>query len=263
MNLAPAADRPPRLVEFESPLALAGPQALQGYLRLPDRPRSLARGRPAARLRRRLAGDRRALGQAARGVGLRHADHRPVRHAWHHERLHRRTAATDPVRCLSRAEFPCRAVIGRPGSRGGGGIFARRPAGAALGRAQPDRTQRQGKIPRGDRLLSALPRSQGQHDGADADPDRRARRLDAGRRVPQPRRRPRRLGYLAREGQGVSDRDHRLSRRLSRFRRAALPHARRSSSAITSNSTRRRGIDRSTRCRKFLYATIGGKEKQP
>jgi dienelactone hydrolase len=32
--LAPAADRPPRLVEFESPLA--GPQALQGYLRLPE-----------------------------------------------------------------------------------------------------------------------------------------------------------------------------------------------------------------------------------
>ncbi|WP_245310139.1 dienelactone hydrolase family protein [Bradyrhizobium jicamae] len=29
-----AAERPPRLVEFESPLA--GPQALQGYLRLPD-----------------------------------------------------------------------------------------------------------------------------------------------------------------------------------------------------------------------------------
>ena len=38
VNLAPAADRPPRLVEFESPLALAGPQALQGYLRLPDGP---------------------------------------------------------------------------------------------------------------------------------------------------------------------------------------------------------------------------------
>ena len=31
---APAADRPPRLVEFESPLA--GPQALQGLLRLPE-----------------------------------------------------------------------------------------------------------------------------------------------------------------------------------------------------------------------------------
>lgn len=31
---APAAEKPPRLVEFESPLA--GPQALQGYLRLPD-----------------------------------------------------------------------------------------------------------------------------------------------------------------------------------------------------------------------------------
>ena len=31
---APAADRPPRLVEFESPLA--GPQALHGLLRLPE-----------------------------------------------------------------------------------------------------------------------------------------------------------------------------------------------------------------------------------
>ncbi|MEH2529557.1 dienelactone hydrolase [Bradyrhizobium sp. AZCC 1588] len=31
-----AADRPPLLIEFESPLA--GPQALQGYLRLPDAP---------------------------------------------------------------------------------------------------------------------------------------------------------------------------------------------------------------------------------
>ena len=36
VNLAPAAEKPPRLVEFESPLA--GPQALQGYLRLPDGP---------------------------------------------------------------------------------------------------------------------------------------------------------------------------------------------------------------------------------
>ena len=34
---APAADKPPRLVEFESPLT-GGPQALQGYLRLPDGP---------------------------------------------------------------------------------------------------------------------------------------------------------------------------------------------------------------------------------
>ena len=34
VNLAAAADTSPRLVEFESPLA--GPQALQGYLRLPD-----------------------------------------------------------------------------------------------------------------------------------------------------------------------------------------------------------------------------------
>ena len=36
-TLAPAADRLPRLVEFESPL-VGGPQALQGYLRLPDGP---------------------------------------------------------------------------------------------------------------------------------------------------------------------------------------------------------------------------------
>ena len=36
VNPAPAAEKPPRLVEFESPLA--GPQALQGYLRLPDGP---------------------------------------------------------------------------------------------------------------------------------------------------------------------------------------------------------------------------------
>jgi len=36
MTAAPAADTAPRLVEFESPLA--GPQALQGYLRLPDGP---------------------------------------------------------------------------------------------------------------------------------------------------------------------------------------------------------------------------------
>jgi dienelactone hydrolase len=37
VNSALAADRPPRLVEFESPLT-GGPQALQGYLRLPDGP---------------------------------------------------------------------------------------------------------------------------------------------------------------------------------------------------------------------------------
>jgi dienelactone hydrolase len=36
-TLAPAADRPPQLVEFQSPL-VGGPQALQGYLRLPDGP---------------------------------------------------------------------------------------------------------------------------------------------------------------------------------------------------------------------------------
>ena len=35
-NAAFAGDAPPRLVEFESPLA--GPQALQGYLRIPDGP---------------------------------------------------------------------------------------------------------------------------------------------------------------------------------------------------------------------------------
>jgi dienelactone hydrolase len=37
VNSALAADRPPRLVEFQSPL-VGGPQALQGYLRLPDGP---------------------------------------------------------------------------------------------------------------------------------------------------------------------------------------------------------------------------------
>ena len=37
VSLAPAADRPPRLVEFQSPL-VGGPQALQGYLRLPVGP---------------------------------------------------------------------------------------------------------------------------------------------------------------------------------------------------------------------------------
>lgn len=37
VNLAPAAEKPPRLVEFQSPL-VGGPQALQGYLRLPDGP---------------------------------------------------------------------------------------------------------------------------------------------------------------------------------------------------------------------------------
>ncbi|MCK1513417.1 dienelactone hydrolase family protein [Bradyrhizobium sp. 190] len=36
-TLVQAADRPPRLVEFQSPL-VGGPQALQGYLRLPDGP---------------------------------------------------------------------------------------------------------------------------------------------------------------------------------------------------------------------------------
>jgi dienelactone hydrolase len=35
-TLAPAAEKPPRPIEFESPLA--GPQALQGYLRLPEGP---------------------------------------------------------------------------------------------------------------------------------------------------------------------------------------------------------------------------------
>ena len=97
MNLAPAADRPPRLVEFESPLALAGPQALQGYLRLPDGPGPS----PAVVLLHGCGGGWRGIderwGKLTCGVGLRHADHRPVRHAWHHELLHGRTAATDPV----------------------------------------------------------------------------------------------------------------------------------------------------------------------
>ena len=213
VNLALAADKAATPGRIRKPAGR--PTGAAGFPAIARRFRSLARGRAVARLRRRLARDRRALGQAACGVGLRHADHRPLRNARHHEHLHERTAAIDTARRLSRAEFPCRTVVGRSEPRCRGGIFPRRHAGAALGRARSDRTQRIRKIPRGDRLLSALPWPQGQHDGADADHDRRTRRLDAGKRVPQPCRRPRRLGHLAREGQGNSDRDHRLSRRLS------------------------------------------------
>ena len=99
-----------RLVEFESPLA--GPQPLQGLPATARRFRSLARGRAAARLRRRLARARRALGQAARGVGLCHADHRPLRTARHHERLHERAASRSTLHDAYRAlNFLVRTVV--------------------------------------------------------------------------------------------------------------------------------------------------------
>ena len=75
------------------------------YLRLPDG----AGPSPAVVLLHGCGGGwrraRRALGQAACGVGLRHADHGPLRNARHHERLHGRTATIDTARRLSRAEI--------------------------------------------------------------------------------------------------------------------------------------------------------------
>ena len=170
----------------------------------------------------------------------------------------------DAVRRLSRAEFPgCDSRRSIP-SASPCSDFRKAAMLALLSveRGQIERTSSE-QIPRGDRVLSALPRPEGQHDRADADPDRRARRLDAGRGVPQPRRGPRRLGNLAQKGKGVSDQADRLSRRLSRFRRAELEDAR--ENARTSSRIQPGGagsIDRRA-CAKFLDATIGGKEKQP
>ena len=111
VSLAPAADRPPRLVEFESPLA-GGPQALQGYLRLPDGPGPS----PAVVLLHGCGGGWRGLDER---WGKRLAE-------WGYvtltvDRFGTRgitsactaTAAIDPARRLSRAEFPRRTVVGR------------------------------------------------------------------------------------------------------------------------------------------------------
>ena len=65
----------------------------------------------------------------------------------------------------------------------------------------------------------------GEHDRADADPDRRARRLDLGQGMPQFGRGPRRLGDIAAEGQGRADQADGASRRLSRIRCSAAHDA--------------------------------------
>ena len=82
-------------------------------------------------------------------------------------------------------------------------------------------------------------------------------------RVPQSGGGSGRLRNFAAEGPWRSDRAHRLSRRLSRLRYSEPRDARRSFSAITSNSTRPATDQSIDALRKFLYATIGGREKLP
>ena len=87
--------------------------------------------------------------------------------------------ALDAYRALN---FPGATAFRRSRPRRRDRLLARRMARAHIGRARHDRADVERKIPRGDRLLSALPRFKGQHDRADANPDRRTRRLDPGRR---------------------------------------------------------------------------------
>ncbi len=112
--------------------------------------------------------------------------------------------------------------------------------------AAPSSEHRRTSSARPSRSIRPAVGFQGRHDRSHPDPGRRTRRLDAGGGVPQHGRWPRRLGDFPAEGRGRPDQARRLSRRLSRLRRARTSRRRSSCSGITSNSTRRRRIDRST-----------------
>ena len=138
-----AADTGPRLIEFESPLA--GPQALQGLLRLPDRPGPS----PAVVLLHGCGGGWRGLDER---WGKRLAE-------WGYVTLTVDRFGTRDIKNTCTSGLPpsnlhdayraLNFLDGQssvdPGSRCGSGIFARRHAGAALGGAGSGRTQRQKK----------------------------------------------------------------------------------------------------------------------
>ena len=213
---APLSLSAPTVVEFENPLA--SPQPLQGYLRQPDGAGRLARRGAAARLQRQLAAPRRTLGQADRVLGLCDAHRRQLRSARHPGHLQQRRAGRSRLRCLPRPELPGTPALRRSGADRGTGIFARRLAHAVIGRARHHRTDGRQQVSRRGCVLSALPRVHRRRDRTDADPGRRARRLDAGPGVPQDGGGPGRLGNIATAGPGRSDPAHRLSRGLSRLR---------------------------------------------
>lgn len=213
MSLALAADTAPRLIEFESPLA--GPQALQGLLRLPDDPGPS----PAVVLLHGCGGGWRGLDER---WGKRLAEWGYVTLTVDRFGTRGITSACTgglPPSTLHDAYRALNFLTGKSSVDPSRVAVVGFSQGAMLALLSVER----GQIERSatEKFRAAIGfyppclGLKGQHDGADVDHDRRARRLDAGQGVPQPCRRPRRLGHLAREGQRISHRDHRLSRRLS------------------------------------------------
>ena len=262
VNLAPAADRPPRLVEFESPLALAGPQALQGYLRLPDGPGPS----PAVVL---LHG----CGGGWRGIDERWGK---LLAEWGYVTLTVDRFGTRGITNACTGGLPPQTLYD-----------AYRALNFLVGQSSvdPDRVAVVG-FSQG-ALLALLSVERGQIERSAKEKFRAAigfyppcLGLKGNMTVPTliligelddwtPAKSAATLPKAATTGVSRARRARGFRSRspsipapimISTSRTSARP---RSSWAITSNSTRRRGIDPSTRCRKFLYATIGGKEKQP
>ena len=195
---AAARPNPPRrVVEFESPLA--SPLPLQGYLRQPNS----AGPSPAVVLLHSCNGNWARLderwGKKIAAWGYVTLTRRQFWAARHQKYLQQRRAGRPRLRCLSGLELSGAAAVRRSRAYCGARIFARRLARARLGRARRDRENLQKQVPRGDRVLSALPWIQRQHDRPHPDPDRRARRLGPGAGVPQHGGRPRRLGNIPRQ----------------------------------------------------------------
>ena len=234
------------VVEFENPLA--SPQPLQGYLRQP----SGAGPSPAVVLLHSCNGNWQRLDErwgkriAAWGYVTLTVD------SFGPRGLTNTCSSGAPVdlalRRVPGAEFSGAAAIRRsrrvsPCSdfRKAAGWRSLRSSAASVEQTSPN------KFRAAIAFYPPLPRLQGQHDRADADPDRRARRLDLGERVPQYGGRPGRLGNIA-------ARVTRASRSSSSSIPAPTtastrPTSRRrfNFSGITSNSTSRQRTNRSTR----------------
>ena len=203
------------VVEIESPLA--SPHPLQGYLR-----RANNAGRsPAVVLLHSCHGDWKRIDER---WGKRIA-------SWGYVALTVDSLGPRGLKNLrrqgserfGRGRLPCPELsgarsIGRSRSRRRAWFCERRPAGPDVGRTWLSGTGIADQVSRRRRVLSALPWIQGRDDRADADPDRRARRLGLGQGMPQFGRGPRRLGDITAEGQGRADQADGASRRLSRLR---------------------------------------------
>ena len=125
---------------------------------------------------------RRALGQADRVLGLCHAHRRQSWSARPQDTCDSGSPddlAVDAYRALN---FLVQQPLVDPDRVAVLGFAQGGRLALIVGRTRRSANRLAEQVPRRDRLLSALPWLQGQYDGADADPDRRTRRLGLGRK---------------------------------------------------------------------------------